>query len=148
MVSIFTICSGIWYWIPILFKKKKKKKGESSYSLWLRKKIKLLSVPLWMPVLHKTRNPCFCPCDFVPSFLYQERAWDYFPTVLNFSVCLKCKSVSRVFCGVLWPPIFSTKWFATILRYQWRVRLPLWAGPPALGIVCAQRGSEASDNLP
>lgn len=35
-------------------------------------KIKLFSVPLWMPLLHKTRNPCFFPCDFAPSPLYQE----------------------------------------------------------------------------
>lgn len=101
-----------------------------------------------MPLLRKTRNPCFFPCDFAPSPLYQDRAWDYFPPVLNFSVCLKCKSVSRVFCGVLWPPIFSTKRFATILWYQWQEHLPLWVVPPALGIVCAQRGWEASDNLP
>lgn len=26
-----------------------------------------------MPLLHKTRHPCFFPCDFAPSPLYQER---------------------------------------------------------------------------
>lgn len=48
-----------------------------------------------------------CPKPSLPRKVFSSELWDYFPTVLNFNVCLRFKPVSRVFCGVLWPPVYS-----------------------------------------
>lgn len=76
----------------------------------------------------------FCPKPPLPRKLFSSELWDYFSTFLNFSVCLKFKPVSRVFCGVLWPPIYFV---ISVARAS-----PSLSGSSCSKALCAHSGGE------
>lgn len=114
MVSIFTICSGIWYWIPILLKKKKKKKRWELLFIMAQKKNKIAFCTFMDASSTQDQKSLLLPMWFCPKLSLPRKGLRLF----SYSSQLQCLSQVQIcITCFLWGTVTSHLLYKMICHY-------------------------------